>query len=201
MRMYTSGDELVLMLEAEEASMLDHLVGQLIGLVQSHSSTTLDPDPLFASLEVGGSDELPEDPALAALFPNAFEDADDAAQFRRVTEQGLINRKLQDAMQVTGDLGLGRADPESSIEVIITEATLLPWLRTVTSLRIALAARIGIESEEDHDTLIDDEETRGTVMVYDWLAGLLESIVVLVEVLHDDDANETVSDDLPDHMA
>lgn len=195
MRMYTSGDDLVLRLEAEEAGMLDHLVGQLIGLVQSHSSTTLDPDPLFASLEVGGSDELPEDPALAALFPNAFEDTEEAAQFRRVTEQGLINRKLQDAMQVTGDLGLGRADPDSAVEVSITEASLLPWLRTVTSLRIALAARIGIGSDADHDRLIDDEDTRGTVMVYDWLAGLLESIVVLTEVLHDDDS---VPNDAPD---
>lgn len=68
--------------------MLDRLVTQLTALLQSHSSTALDPDPLFASPEVGGSDATPEDPALARLFPDAFEDEGDASAFRRLTEQG-----------------------------------------------------------------------------------------------------------------
>lgn len=57
-----------LRLDYDEAQLLDRLVTQLTALLQSHSSTALDPDPLFASLEVGGSDATPEDPALARLF-------------------------------------------------------------------------------------------------------------------------------------
>ncbi len=168
-------------LEFDEAHLLDQLTGQLIDLLQSHSRTALDPDPLFASLEIGGSDVPPEDPALARLFPDAYEGDTDASQFRRVTEQGLINRKLQDALLITSELGLGQA-PENDeepkpIEVEVTPSTLPAWVRTLTALRLAIAARIGLEGESDHARLVEDEETRGTVLVYDWLAAILESIL------------------------
>lgn len=169
-----------LRLDVDEARLLDGLVTQLTALLQSHSSTTLDPDPLFASLEIGGTDVPPEDPALARLFPDAFEDSEEASAFRRVTEQGLVNRKLHDALEVTGTLGLG-AETESNdselIEVHINERTMPAWVRTLTSLRIAIAARIGLDEEADHARLLAASDTRGTVMVYDWLAAILESVL------------------------
>lgn len=172
-----------LQLTRDEAAMLDQLVTQLMQLLQSHSGTALDPDPLFASLEVGGSDDIPEDPALARLFPNAYEDGADATQFRRVTEQGLLNRKLQDAIQVTTALGLGGSlpDEDTTVEVDISGSTLPHWARTVTALRLAIAARIGLNTTEDHDRLLDEEETRGTVLVFDWLAAILESALMMQE--------------------
>lgn len=172
-----------LTLEIDEAAMLDQLVTQLTQLLQSHSQTALDPDPLFASLEVGGSEELPEDPALARLFPNAYEESDDAAAYRRVTEQGLVNRKLQDAMRVTTDLGLGAGVPfdADSVEVDITAGSLPTWARTITALRLAMAARIGLDSAADHDRLLDEEDTRGTVLVFDWLAAILDSVLAVMQ--------------------
>ena len=169
-----------LRLDFDEAQLLDRLVTQLTDLLQSHSSTALDPDPLFASLEVGGSDAIPEDPALARLFPDAFEDEGEASAFRRVTEQGLVNRKLQDALEVTSALGLGaapRMDDTGSVEVDVTEHTMPAWVRTLTSLRLAIAARVGLERESDHAKLLAADETRGTVMVYDWLAAILDSVL------------------------
>lgn len=168
-------------LDFDEAHLLDQLTGQLIELLQSHSRTALDPDPLFASLEVGGTEAPPEDPALARLFPDAYEAGPEASQFRRVTEQGLLNRKLQDAITVTAELGLGR-EPEAGeepepVEIQVTRATLPAWVRTLTALRLAIAARIGLNSEDDHERLIDSPQTRGTVLVYDWLAAILESIL------------------------
>ncbi|KUF06201.1 DUF2017 family protein [Leucobacter sp. G161] len=179
---------------SEEAGVLKQLVHQLIMLLESHSRTALDPDPLFASLEIGGSDTTPADPALARLLPDAFADAEDAAGYRRVTEQGLINRKLQDALQVIADLTVtplnaeefsvdAGGDPElgdgSPVPVNITPDSFPAWARTVTALRLAMAARIGLEREEDYDRLIDADATRGTVLVYDWLAALLEAVVAL----------------------
>jgi len=184
-----SSGGLLLVLERDEAAMLDQLVEQLIQLMQSHSGTALDPDPLFASLEVGGSEELPDDPALARLFPDAYEGNVDAAQFRRVTEQGLLNRKLQDAMDVTSALGLGGRVPDADaepVEVDVTSATLPAWVRTITALRLAIAARIGLEAAEDHARLLSDEETRGTVLVFDWLAAILESVLAIAGPLDDD---------------
>lgn len=169
-----------LRLDLDEARLLDQLVAQLVGLLESHSGTSLDPDPLFASLEVGGSDEPPEDPALARLFPNAFEDEDDASAFRRVTEQGLINRKLQDALLVSSELSPGLDDasePDAKTEVLITPETLPAWVRTITALRLAIAARIDLTEEADHARLLADDETRSTVLVYDWLAAILDSIL------------------------
>ncbi len=169
-----------LRLDLDEAQLLDQLVAQLIGLLQSHSGTSLDPDPLFASLEVGGSDEPPEDPALARLFPNAFEDDDDASAFRRVTEQGLLNRKLQDAFLVSSELSPGLTDidlADVSVDATISPDTLPAWVRTLTALRLAIAARIELNEDADHARLLADDETRSTVLVYDWLAAILDSIL------------------------
>ncbi|QAB17616.1 DUF2017 family protein [Leucobacter muris] len=185
-----------LLLEHDEAAMLDQLVTQLIHLLQSHSSTALDPDPLFASLEVGGSDEAPDDPALARLFPDAYEDDDDAGAFRRVTEQGLLNRKLQDAMQLTSALGLGgMPHEERTVEVDIPAAELPAWARTLTALRLAIAARIGLDTAGDHASLLDEDETRGTVMVFDWLAAILESVLAIMAADPGDAEHDDTDDD------
>lgn len=169
-----------LVLDQDEALMLDQLITQLTQLLESHSSTDLDPDPLFASLEVGGSDHLPEDPALARLLPDAYSGSDEASDFRRITEQGLLNRKLQDAQEVTSALGVGAPiDDDEPVEVEILAATMPAWVRTLSALRLAIAARIGLESPEDHARLLDSEDTRGTVLVFDWLAAILESVLTI----------------------
>lgn len=178
--------------ERDEAAMLDQLVSQLAQLLDSHSGTALDPDPLFASLEIGGSDELPSDPALARLFPDAHESDADSSAFRRVTEQGLINRKLQDALLVTGALELGAdeaaaaehtdgSDAPGAVVVEISPESLPVWVRTLTALRLAIAARIGLRQHDDRERLLHEEETRGTVLVFDWLAAVLESILAVTQ--------------------
>ena len=55
------------------------------------------------------------------------------------------------------------------------------WVRTLTSLRLAIAARIGLKQEADHARLLANEDTRGTVLVYDWLAAILDSILRMNE--------------------
>ncbi|QIK62209.1 DUF2017 family protein [Leucobacter viscericola] len=184
-----------LLLNYDEAAMLDQLITQLMQLLQSHSGTALDPDPLFASLEIGGSEEVPEDPALARLFPNAYEGDEQSSQFRRVTEQGLLNRKLQDAAQVSSALGLGGGlpDEDTQFEVDILASTLPAWVKTITALRLAIAARIGLNTAEDHDRLLSEEETRGTVLVFDWLAAILESALMMrLSRDEDDEASDGV---------
>lgn len=177
--------------EADEAHLLDQLTSQLSELLQNYSGTALDADPLFASLEIGGATEVPDDPALARLFPDAHEDSEQASMFRRVTEQGLLNRKLQDATVVIHALGLPNptdvfgertteaevASASEPVEVMISPDTFAAWVRTLTALRLAVAARIGLESVEDHDRLLLDDDTRGTVLVCDWIAAILESVL------------------------
>lgn len=172
-----------LVFEPDEASIMDQLLTQLVSLLQTRSSTHLDPDPLLASLEIGGSDEAPDDPALARLLPNAYESEDDANAFRSVSEQGILNRKLQDALAVSTALGLS-GDPfgGDSVEVEVVGDDVFTWSRVITSLRLAIAARAGIDSEADHIRLASDEEAQGSVMVYDWLAAILENLMSVAEV-------------------
>lgn len=198
---------LQLRLDLDEAALLGALTGQLIDLLRSHSGSALDPDPLFASLEVGGSDTLPDDPALARLFPDAYQEEDEASEFRRVTEQGLLNRKLQDALLVTEALGVhdpflftaevqlraesdtdsgsgkdagSGEDTDATTDVTISATTLPAWARTLTALRLAIAARIGLDDESDHDRLAGDSEARSTVYVFDWLAAILDSVLRMI---------------------
>lgn len=193
MRLQQGDSGVAILFASEEAGVLQQLVHQLVMLLESHSSVPRDPDPLFARLEIGGGEEAPTDPALARLFPDAFADSDDAASFRRVTEQGLVNRKLQDAEQVMADLRAPGSAPRPTGDdkptadgpttaVTITPGSFLAWARTVTALRLAMAARIGLEREADYDRLIDDPATRGTVLVYDWLAALLDAVLALSNV-------------------
>ncbi|MBC9928067.1 MULTISPECIES: DUF2017 family protein [unclassified Leucobacter] len=184
---------LTLELFDEEATLLENLLDQLIELLQSHSGTSLDPDPLFASLEIGGTDETPEDPALARLFPDAYSDAEEAAKFRRVTEQGLLNRKLQDATSVVTALAIDAPDragvdaaAHEPVRVTITAESLPEWVRTVSALRLAIAARLGIDGEEDHERALEDDETHGTVLVFDWLAAIVDSLLRFESVLGDE---------------
>ena len=194
MRLLPQADgTLRLRLDQDESTLLGALTGQLVDLLRSHSASDLDPDPLFASLEVGGSENTPDDPALARLFPDAYAEDQEASDFRRVTEQGLLNRKMQDALAVVNALGIEdtgdfsttevtfQRDREegsrSFTEITITEDSMPTWVRTLTSLRLAIAARIGLETTDDYERLSRDEEAQSTLYVYDWLAAILDSVL------------------------
>ena len=90
-----------------------------------------------------------------------------------------MNRKLHDAMRVVTDLSWTSPGGAHETPVNITQESFPAWARTVTAVRLAIAARIGLETTEDHDRLIDEEATRGTVLGFDWLAALLEAILAL----------------------
>lgn len=185
-------------LSTQETAILSNLVSQLLALLQSHSSLALDPDPLFARNEIGGTDTLPEDPALARLLPNAYLDPETAGDFRRVTEQGLINRKIEDAFYVATTLTAEasehfmEADPYDEISADIPACTFIldeegfqPWVRTLTALRLSIAARIGVNTEEDHETLRDDPAHADTFIIYEWLAALTDMMLRFASVIEE----------------
>ena len=79
-----------------------------------------------------------------------------------------MDRKLANARRVLADLD----DPV----VVLDEQGIQSWLRTLTDLRLALAARLQIE--EDGDTGLGDEDM---LMIYDWLGYLQGSLVEVIE--------------------
>lgn len=175
-------------LHPQENLILSNLVSQLLALLQSHSSVALDPDPRLASYEIGGTDCLPEDPALARLLPNAYLDPTLAGEFRKVTEQGLINRKIEDALLVATTLSgeipehvefqtETEASDDDGTVFHLTPDTLEPWVRTLTALRLSIAARLDIEHEDQYAELREAPDREETFIIYEWLATLTDMLL------------------------
>ena len=163
------GDRVVARFTTDERTALIDLAEQLIALLSERSGEPAG-DALFAQLGMGGSSEAPIDPALARLLPDAYRDDRGAASdHRRLTERGLVDRKIANARFVTESL--------HQPEVDLDAAGVQSWLRTLTDLRLAIAARLGIE--HDGDSGHGEESAQ---WLYDWL-GYLQG--TLVEVIDD----------------
>lgn len=86
----------------------------------------------------------PRDPALARLLPPASADDDElAAEMRRLTEGSLRATKV-DQLRV-----VHRALTASTGVVVVRAGDERAWLSAITDIRLVLAARLGIETDED----------------------------------------------------
>ena len=151
-----------------ECLVLVDLAEQLLGLLHERG-TDATGDLLYAQLGIGGSSTPPLDPALARLLPDAYRDDEHAASdHRRLTERSLVERKVANARRVIADL--------DAQELALDDAGVQAWLRTLTDLRLALAARLQIE--DDGDTGLGDEDM---LMVYDWLGYLQGTLLEVIE--------------------
>jgi Domain of unknown function (DUF2017) len=174
-------------LNAYEVELLTSLIKQLVELVSDGEPAGFPVDPapadpfeaLVAELEVDRDEpEVPEDPVLKRLFPDAYpQDRTASSDFRRFTERDLKAKKVADAQVVLDRLAateLGARDlriPRQEVEA---------WLRTLTSVRLALATRLGVtdaEAAEALSALPDDDPRSFLVSVYEWLGFAQETMV------------------------
>ena len=164
MRPFTRVDDVILAQFGElETELLCDLASQVADLLDE--SVTLPPDRLLASLGIGGGDSLSDDPAVARLLPNAYsDDAEASTEFRRLTEHSLAERKVANARLLMTGLLAAHGEP-----VPLDAEAQQSWLRTFTDIRIVIAARLGIETDEDEGRQDTDEDLMMRD-VYDWLA-------------------------------
>lgn len=135
----------------------------------------------FVDLLAGGTASAGDDPAIARLVPDAYRDDDEAAaEYRRLTESDLLDRRLTDAQAVAAALvAAGVAAPAELDPATAMDAVVLPltpvqaqtWLRTLAALRLVLASRLGVVSEDDHDP----EDPR--FGIYEWVGFRLDGLV------------------------
>lgn len=104
-------------------------------------------DALFAhfSAELAGLDSedplpVPADPVARRLLPDASEDAEEAAQLRRLTESSLRESQLAD---LRGARMLLESTP-----VTVPESSAAAFGRALNTVRLTLATRLGIDSDE-----------------------------------------------------
>lgn len=126
------------------------------------------------------------DPAVARLTPDAYpQDADASAEFRTMTQSDLLVRRAADARSVLAQLAIAGADPESLREDNALDTVTIPldpadasaWLRALAALRLVLAERLGIDTEDDHD----EDDPR--FAIYDWLGYRLDALVQELDAL------------------
>lgn len=121
------------------------------------------------------------DPAVARLVPSAYpEDAASDADFRSATQVDLLRRRADDAGAVLADLAaagdvedpqaMAPEDALSELVIALDPERTTVWLRTLAALRLVLASRLGVTSEDDHDP----EDAR--FGVYEWLGYRLDGL-------------------------
>lgn len=168
--------------------MLANLSGQVVELLRDRNGVSeSEPDPLFSQVGIGGQVMPPEDPVLKRLLPDAYrDDPEDAAEFRRYTEQSLSAAKVHNAEVMIGTLvdgGLSFDDSDigstAQIEVELDAGAVQSWLRSLTDIRLSLAVRLGIENDEDVMLVAasEDEAIVAMAEIYDWLGYVQESLV------------------------
>lgn len=184
---------------AAQAAIIRDLVGQVIELIgaeeQNDGSTppsdttprepgprtgglptegTVDAADLAAMVELAEDAELPDDPVLARLLPDAYRDDPEASgEFRRYTEQSLRSGKTAAARTVLATL------PPGGGRIRLTEPEAQAWLRALNDVRLALGTRLGVTDDFDEQVadMAPEDPRAAYVGVYQWLAFLQETLV------------------------
>jgi len=179
-----------------EASLLRHLVIEVSDLLRPEpdgdpNGDLRDPtgdisgadhagDPLaeLADLDLAADRPMPPtDPVLARLLPDGYrDDAEAAAEFRRLTESELRRQKRASADRLLADL------PEGGGEVRLDPETTERWLGTLNDVRLALGTRLDVT--EDMVEPAEDDPDAAAYVVYTWLTQLQD---VLVQVALEND--------------
>jgi hypothetical protein len=179
-----------------EANLLRNLSRQLIELLRDDGRREQGPDDSLESLfDFDEPVEAPQDPVLARLLPDAYDDEERSAEFRKFTEHGLRDAKVvqattvidslerggldEDEITVSPDLPDARLDDAADVEVDLDADAVQAWLRCLTDLRLALAERLEITEEDmsGFEQLDEDDPKAGMYAVYSWLGYLQETLV------------------------
>ncbi|WP_328913710.1 MULTISPECIES: DUF2017 domain-containing protein [unclassified Streptomyces] len=160
-------------LDDVEISILRSLAVQLLELIgPGEQPADADEDPL-AALFTDGPTKPPSDPALARLFPDAYEESADASEFRRFTENDLRTRKREDALAMVRVLDGGGPVLQ------LTAEQAGRWLGGLNDLRLTIGTRLEVSEDESDELyhLPEGDPRKPLVMAYLWLGGLQESLV------------------------
>lgn len=188
-------DRFVALLDEAERAIVAGLMEQTRLILSPEIEATGDTfDDLVASMGVSlapddrgeldeqNSEELTDrDPALDRLLPTAHRGDDQvAAEFRRLTEEGLRQRKSGNL-----DVALDRLDAASEGQLVLDDDQAPAFLMALTDVRLLLGERMGMRTEEDAEALhaametIDDDDPIGYAMaVYDFLTWLQETLTM-----------------------
>ena len=167
------GEHVVLDADGTEARIIADLASQLDEMLAARSALTAS----GMRAEPAG---LPDDPALARLLPDMINgDVDAAHELRGLVEPSLVAMKRENVRLVT----LSLEQPGA-----LDSATEDAWARLLSDLRLTIAARLDIESDDDLDALAASDQPSSVqtlAEVYTWLGGLLEHLIGTLDARDD----------------
>jgi len=175
MSSFTKTDRgLLIELNEAELSILRGAATEVLQIIIGRDSTELHDDPLSNMLEISTHDRLPEDPVLARLFPDAYQDERLSSEFRRYTENALQSKKSGAIDHLLSSLpisGIARVE-------IATEKIDL-WIRAINDLRLVFGVVLSIDENSDKRfaQMGEDDPDFFRVQIFYWLGGLLENLV------------------------
>jgi hypothetical protein len=154
---------------SQERYVLINLAEQILELL---GQSSISHDPLHDLVGISGNELPPDDPVLKRLLPSAYQELQDAAEFRRYTEDALREKKRAHARVIremllddSGELGLLYNSPKgdeekednahifvhgesevslSALTLEISGDDLWAWLGGLNDIRLALAVRLDI---------------------------------------------------------
>lgn len=149
---------------SQERYVLINLAEQILELL---GQSSISHDPLHDIVGISGNELPPDDPVLKRLLPSAYRELQDAAEFRRYTEDALRDRKRSHAhrmremlLDIDGnyangpstsgiDEGMIFVHGEHEIELgainlEIVGEDVWAWLGALNDVRLALAVRLDI---------------------------------------------------------
>lgn len=161
-----------LLLEELEGELLLSLTAQLIDFVGRGGGEA--EDPLAAMVGITPDAVPSEDPALHRLLPDAFVDDEEASlEFRRFTERGLRESKVERAEAVRASL------ERDGLQVHLDGELVQAWLGFLNDTRLILGARLDLtEDNQEQLAALPDEDPRAALFgLYGWLTYLQETLV------------------------
>lgn len=143
----SEGDAYVTDLDSAERGVLLDVVDQVLELLGGRPADV----PTVGSWDVrlvAEPVDPPDDPALRRLLPDVSrDDAHMAAEFRRLTEQDLRTTKVAHLMRLQALL----RDTHPEVVVVPSEAPAVA--AALADLRLVLAERLGVRTEEDAEAM------------------------------------------------
>ena len=168
-------------LSAGEATLLRTLVLPVMELLGESSGPADVLDDLEKLLEEGAP-PTPEDPVLARLLPDAYQDDPEAAgEFRKYTESSLREAKKYFAQTLLDTL------PPKGGRVRLTGDQARDWLRALNDVRLMFGVRLEVteDFEEQLAALNPEDPKVAAFEVYGWLGAVQESLVQALARLAD----------------
>ncbi|MBB4933687.1 hypothetical protein F4561_004507 [Lipingzhangella halophila] len=155
-------------LDAEEVAVLRSMANLVLELVEPPP-----PKDEFAELVgIGTNEQKSDDPVLARLFPDAYNDDNEAAgDFRRYTEDSLREGKRANAETLLGSL------PESKGRITLGPDDAHAWMKSLNDIRLALGTRLEVSEEGSGSFARGNDSGSAALHLYDWLGALQESLV------------------------